>query len=136
MAREVEQDPRLLIAAQPTRGVDVGSVEFIHRQLLDLRARSKAILLVSADLEEILALSDTVAVIFRGRIVGQFPAGQADERTLGLLMMGRDSGADGSRGGGAGSTDGSRIGSAGWNGGGRTTAGRDDADRTAAGEDS
>jgi len=108
VAREVEQDPRLLIAAQPTRGVDVGSVEFIHRQLLDLRARGKAILLVSADLEEILTLSDTVAVIFRGRIVGRFPAEEADERTLGLLMMGREENGDGSsdgagRGNGAGS---------------------------------
>jgi ABC-type uncharacterized transport system ATPase subunit len=92
VAREVEQDPRLLIAAQPTRGVDVGSVEFIHQQLLDLRSRGKGILLVSADLEEILALCDTVAVIFRGRIVGQFPADQADERTLGLLMMGQGAG--------------------------------------------
>jgi simple sugar transport system ATP-binding protein len=88
-AREVDQDPRLLIAAQPTRGVDVGSVEFIHQQLLHLRARGKAILLISADLEEVLTLSDTVAVIFRGHIAGQFPAAQADERTLGLLMMGR-----------------------------------------------
>jgi simple sugar transport system ATP-binding protein len=94
VAREVHQDPRLLIAAQPTRGVDVGSVEFIHQQLIDLRSRGKAILLVSADLEEILGLSDTVSVIFRGKIVGQFPAGQADERTLGLLMMGQRSGGD------------------------------------------
>jgi ABC-type uncharacterized transport system ATPase subunit len=92
VAREVGQDPRLLIAAQPTRGVDVGSVEFIHRQLLGLRSKGRAILLVSADLEEILALSDTVAVIFRGRIAGQFPAAEADERTLGLLMMGQDAG--------------------------------------------
>jgi simple sugar transport system ATP-binding protein len=114
VAREVEQDPRLLIAAQPTRGVDVGSVEFIHRQLLDLRARSKAILLVSADLEEILALSDTVAVIFRGRILGQFPVEQADERTLGLLMMGREGGSAGppdgagrENGGGASAEEGS-----------------------------
>ncbi|KPL18368.1 MAG: hypothetical protein AMJ92_08295 [candidate division Zixibacteria bacterium SM23_81] len=88
-AREVQQDPRLLIAAQPTRGVDVGSVEFIHQQLANLRSRGKAILLVSADLEEILGLSDTIAVMFRGKIVGQFQADQADERTLGLLMMGQ-----------------------------------------------
>ena len=89
VAREVQQDPRLLIAAQPTRGVDVGSVEFIHQQLVSLRSRGKAILLVSADLEEILGLSDTIAVMFRGKIVGQFQAGQVDERTLGLLMMGQ-----------------------------------------------
>ena len=88
VAREVQQDPQLLIAAQPTRGVDVGSVEFIHRQLVDLRSRGKAILLVSADLEEILGLSDTIAVMFRGKIVGQFEAGQANEKALGLLMMG------------------------------------------------
>jgi simple sugar transport system ATP-binding protein len=88
VAREVQQDPRLLIAAQPTRGVDVGSVEFIHQQLVDLRARGKAILLVSADLEEILGLSDTIAVIFRGQIVGQFQAGQVEEKRLGLMMMG------------------------------------------------
>jgi len=89
VAREVQQDPQLLIASQPTRGVDVGSVEFIHRQLVDLRSRGKAILLVSADLEEILGISDTIAVIFRGKIVGQFQAGQVDERTLGLWMMGQ-----------------------------------------------
>lgn len=88
-AREVQQDPRLLIAAQPTRGVDVGSVEFIHQQLANLRSRGKAVLLVSADLEEILGLSDTIAVMFRGQIVGQFQADQVDERTLGLLMMGQ-----------------------------------------------
>jgi ABC-type uncharacterized transport system ATPase subunit len=88
-AREVQQNPRLLIAAQPTRGVDVGSVEFIHQQLANLRSRGKAILLVSADLEEILGLSDTIAVMFRGKIVGQFQADQVDERTLGLLMMGQ-----------------------------------------------
>jgi simple sugar transport system ATP-binding protein len=95
VAREVEQDPRLLIAAQPTRGVDVGSVEFIHRQLLALRSRGKAILMVSADLEEVLGLSDTVAVMFRGRIVGQFPAHRVDERALGLLMMGQGDEVDG-----------------------------------------
>jgi ABC-type uncharacterized transport system ATPase subunit len=88
VAREVQQDPQLLIASQPTRGVDVGSVEFIHKQLAELRSRGKAILLVSADLEEILGLSDTIAVMFRGKIVGQFQAGQVDERTLGLWMMG------------------------------------------------
>jgi simple sugar transport system ATP-binding protein len=97
VAREVQQDPRLLIASQPTRGVDVGSVEFTHKQLADLRSRGKAILLVSADLEEILGLSDTIAVMFRGKIVGQFQAGQVDERTLGLWMMGEgaESGASG-----------------------------------------
>ncbi len=89
VAREVGQDPQLLIAAQPTRGVDVGSVEFIHQQLVKLRDSGSAVLLVSADLEEIFSLSDTIAVMFRGQVLGQFPAPDADEKTLGLLMMGQ-----------------------------------------------
>ncbi len=88
LAREIGRDPELLLVGQPTRGVDIGAVEFIHRQLLGLRARGKAIVLVSAELDEILALSDRILVMFEGRIVGELPAGAADERRLGLMMTG------------------------------------------------
>jgi simple sugar transport system ATP-binding protein len=73
---------------QPTRGVDIGAIEFIHQQIVALRDAGKAILLVSVELEEILSLSDRVAVMFDGRIMGERLPGQTDERELGLLMAG------------------------------------------------
>jgi simple sugar transport system ATP-binding protein len=88
VARELDQDPRLLIAAQPTRGVDVGSIEFIHQRLLQARDNGKAVLLISADLEEILSLSDRIAVIYEGRIVGILDPAEATEARLGLMMTG------------------------------------------------
>ena len=88
VARELDQDPALLIAAQPTRGVDVGSIEFVHRRLVAARDDGKAVLLVSADLEEILSLSDRIAVMFDGRIVGILDPEQATEQRLGLMMTG------------------------------------------------
>ena len=88
LAREIGRDPELLLVGQPTRGVDIGAIEFIHRRMLDLRARGKAILLVSAELDEILGLSDRILVMFDGRIVGELPAAAADERRLGLMMAG------------------------------------------------
>jgi ABC-type uncharacterized transport system ATPase subunit len=88
VARELSQDARLVIAAQPTRGVDVGSIEFIHRQLVDQRDAGVAVLVVSAELDEILSLSDRVAVIYEGRIQGVLPVEEANRERVGLLMTG------------------------------------------------
>jgi ABC-type uncharacterized transport system ATPase subunit len=89
VARELSHAAPLLIAEQPTRGVDVGAIEFIHGQLVAERDRGGAVLLVSAELTEILALADRVLVMFDGRILAELPAAEADEETLGLLMAGR-----------------------------------------------
>jgi simple sugar transport system ATP-binding protein len=88
MARELSRDPQLLVLAQPTRGVDVGGIEFIHARILEARDAGRAVLLVSADLNEVLALADRIAVLFEGRIVGTLPVEQADALRLGLLMTG------------------------------------------------
>ena len=88
VAREMDQDPKLLIAAQPTRGNDVGSIEFIHRRLIQARDTAKAVLLISADLEEILSISDRIAVMYEGRIVGILDPVEATEERLGLMMTG------------------------------------------------
>jgi simple sugar transport system ATP-binding protein len=88
VARELSRPTRLLIAAQPTRGLDVGSIEFIHRRLVEKRDEGAAVLLVSAELDEILALSDRIAVMYEGRIVATLPAQEADRVRLGLLMAG------------------------------------------------
>jgi simple sugar transport system ATP-binding protein len=88
VAREMGRDFRVLLAAQPTRGVDVGAIEFIHAQLREARATGKAILLVSADLAEILALSDRVAVMYGGKFVVVVPRAQASEEMLGPYMTG------------------------------------------------
>ncbi|KIC16963.1 ABC transporter ATP-binding protein [Leisingera sp. ANG-Vp] len=88
VAREIERNPDLLLVGQPTRGVDIGAIEFIHKQIVALRDQGKAILLVSVELEEILSLSDRVAVMFDGMIMGERPADQTDEKELGLLMAG------------------------------------------------
>jgi simple sugar transport system ATP-binding protein len=87
LAREIERDPKLLVVGQPTRGVDIGAIEFIHKRLIALRDQGKAVLLVSVELDEIRSLADRILVMFAGRIVGERPAG-ADERELGLLMAG------------------------------------------------
>jgi len=88
VARELTQDAELVIAAQPTRGVDVGSIEFIHNQLVEQRDRGVAVLLVSAELDEILSLSDRVAVIYEGRIQAVMPVAEATRERIGLLMAG------------------------------------------------
>ena len=88
LARVLSQEPEILLASQPTRGLDVGATEYVHRLLLGLRDKGIGVLLISEDLEEILALSDTIAVIFRGEIVGAFPAESATGEKLGLLMAG------------------------------------------------
>jgi simple sugar transport system ATP-binding protein len=88
VAREFDQNPKLLIAAQPTRGIDVGSIEFIHQRLLQARDKGKAVLLISADLEEILSISDRIAVMYEGQIVGTLEPAEATEERLGLMMTG------------------------------------------------
>ena len=90
IAREIERDPEVLLVGQPTRGVDIGAIEFIHQQIVALRDRGKAIVLVSVELDEIQALSDRILVMFDGRISGERAAGETDERELGLLMAGID----------------------------------------------
>jgi ABC-type uncharacterized transport system ATPase subunit len=87
VAREIERNPKLLIIGQPTRGVDIGAIEFIHRRIVEMRDAGKAILLVSVELDEIRALSDRILVMFAGRVVGEKPR-DADEQTLGLMMAG------------------------------------------------
>ncbi len=89
IARELSRRPVALIAAQPTRGLDVGAAQFVHEHLLQLRNAGVAVLLISADLDELLALADRFAVIFRGRIVGLLSAEEATRERLGLLMAGR-----------------------------------------------
>ena len=87
LAREIDRNPKALIAAQPTRGLDVGAIEFVHRKLLEQRANGRAVLLVSLELEEILSLSDRILVIFEGEIVGEFAPGVTEEE-LGVAMIG------------------------------------------------
>jgi ABC-type uncharacterized transport system ATPase subunit len=88
VAREMGRQFSALLASQPTRGVDVGAIEFIHQQLLDARASGKAILLVSAELNEVLALSDRIAVMYRGKFAGVMSSSDATEEILGELMIG------------------------------------------------
>ena len=88
LAREIERNPELLLVGQPTRGVDIGAIEFIHQQIVALRDKGKAILLVSVELDEIMSLADRVAVMFDGQIMGERPAGQTDEKELGMMMAG------------------------------------------------
>lgn len=92
VAREVDRSPQLLIAAQPTRGLDIGAIEFIHGKLLDEKKKGKAILLVSFELDEILHLSDRIAVIYEGNIIDIVNPKETDENELGLLMAGRKKG--------------------------------------------
>ena len=88
LAREIERNPDLLLVGQPTRGVDIGAIEFIHQRIVELRDAGKAILLVSVELSEVLSLSDRIAVMFDGRIMGERLPSETDERELGLLMAG------------------------------------------------
>ncbi|MBI4640228.1 MAG: ATP-binding cassette domain-containing protein, partial [Candidatus Tectomicrobia bacterium] len=88
LAREMNRSPLILIAFQPTRGLDIGATEFIHAQLIEMRNRGGAVLLISADLEEILALSDRVAVMYEGRIMRILSRSEAKEEEIGLLMAG------------------------------------------------
>ena len=92
LAREISARPKLLLAAQPTRGVDVGATEFIYRQLVEARSQGAAVLLISADLDEILSLSDRIGVMYRGRIVRELEASEATKEVVGVAMMGESSG--------------------------------------------
>ena len=87
LAREIARDPRVLLAAQPTRGLDVGAIEFVHRRLVEARDRRKAVLLISLELDEILSLADRILVLYEGRIAAEFGA-DADEHELGIAMTG------------------------------------------------
>ena len=87
LAREIDRDPRVLVAAQPTRGLDVGAIEFVHRRLVEERDEGRAVLLVSLELEEVLSLADRILVIYEGGIVGEFPP-TATEEELGVAMTG------------------------------------------------
>ncbi len=88
LARELVRDPKVLIAAQPTRGVDIGATEYIHQRLLDQRANGTATLLISEDLDEVLALSDRIAVLYEGRVMGIVDRDATNAEELGLMMAG------------------------------------------------
>jgi general nucleoside transport system ATP-binding protein len=88
VAREFDHSSPLLIAEQPTRGLDVGATEFVRQRLVAYRDEGHAVLLVSADLSEILALADRIHVMFEGRLIGEVAAAEADEYRLGMLMAG------------------------------------------------
>jgi len=87
IAREMSAEPQVLIAAQPTRGLDVGAIEFVHRRLVEERDQGRAVLLVSLEMEEIRSLSDRVLVIYEGRIVAELPP-ESSEEDFGLYMTG------------------------------------------------
>ena len=86
LAREIERQPKVLLVGQPTRGVDIGAIEFIHQQIVQLRDAGHAVLVVSVELEEVMSLCDRIIVMFEGRIVGEMAASDADAQKLGLLM--------------------------------------------------
>jgi simple sugar transport system ATP-binding protein len=88
VARELARPVKLLIVNQPTRGLDVGSIEFIHRRIVEARDRGTAVLLISAELDEIMSLSDRIAVMYKGRILDTLEASTATREQLGLLMAG------------------------------------------------
>jgi general nucleoside transport system ATP-binding protein len=88
VAREIERNPDLLLIGQPTRGVDIGAIEFIHKQIVALRDAGKAVLLVSVELDEIMSLADRILVMFDGQIMGERDPEKTNERELGLLMAG------------------------------------------------
>lgn len=88
ISREIDKNPDLLIAAQPTRGLDVGAIEFVHKRLIEQRDRGKAVLLISFELDEIMNVSDRIAVIYEGKIVGEVLPEQTNDEELGLMMAG------------------------------------------------
>jgi general nucleoside transport system ATP-binding protein len=92
IARELDSDPRFVLAAQPTRGIDVGAAEFVHAELRRRRDAGAGVLLISADLDELLTVADRIVVLYDGRIAGEAPALGADEHELGLLMAGAGDG--------------------------------------------
>jgi len=90
IGREFDLKPKLLLVSQPTRGVDIGAIEFIHRKLVELRAAGAAVLLVSAELDEVLSLADRVLVMYQGRIVGEVDPHRVDQEEIGLMMTGSE----------------------------------------------
>ena len=88
LSRELNENPKVLLVGQPTRGVDIGAIEFIHQRLIDMRNKGAAILLVSVELEEVLSLSDRIVVMFDGKIVGEKVNQDISDREIGLLMAG------------------------------------------------
>jgi simple sugar transport system ATP-binding protein len=88
IAREIDLSPQLLIVAQPTRGLDVGAIEYIHQRIIAERDKGRAVLLVSFELDEILSLCDRIAALSKGAIVGVVDAASADERRIGAMMGG------------------------------------------------
>ena len=88
LSRELNKNPKVLLVGQPTRGVDIGAIEFIHQRLIDMRNKGTAILLVSVELEEVLSLSDRIVVMFDGKIVGERVNKDVTDREIGLLMAG------------------------------------------------
>jgi simple sugar transport system ATP-binding protein len=90
LARALSRHPRALVAAQPTRGLDVGAYAYVHEQLRQLRDTGGGVLLISEDLDELLALADRVVVLYAGRIIGELPRQEATTRALGLLMTGHE----------------------------------------------
>ena len=88
IAREIDRDPDLQLAAQPTRGLDVGAIEFIHKRLIEQRDKGKAVLLMSFELDEIMNVSDRIAVMYEGKIIDIVDADKTNETELGLLMAG------------------------------------------------
>lgn len=88
VARELSRPIKFLLASQPTRGLDVGSIEYIHKEIVAMRDRGLAVLLISAELDEIMSVSDRIAVMYRGQIMQILDAKEADKASLGLLMAG------------------------------------------------
>ena len=88
IAREIDKDPKLLVAVQPTRGLDVGAIEYIHRQIVAERDKGTAVLLVSLELDEVMNLSDRILVMYEGEIVGEFDPKTTTVQELGLYMAG------------------------------------------------
>jgi simple sugar transport system ATP-binding protein len=90
LAREISRDPHFILAVQPTRGLDIGATEFVHRRLLAEKEKGAAVLMISADLDEVLLVSDRVVVLYEGKIMGEFVPGQVSMTDIGLMMGGAD----------------------------------------------
>jgi len=90
VAREIDSDPRVLVVVQPTRGLDVGAISTVHQRLRQERDRGRAVLLISLDLDEVMALADRILVLFGGRVMGVVPGEGADEKALGRMMLGQE----------------------------------------------
>jgi simple sugar transport system ATP-binding protein len=95
LAREFRGDPKFILASQPTRGLDIGATEFVRQQLLNARDQGAAVLLISADLEEVLSVADRIGVIYNGHIQAEFSREEAEPKTLGSYMTGVRSGEPG-----------------------------------------